>query len=376
MNLIRPADGFELVEKGYFPRSLGRGTMLFGLGAKPVVGIDIGSSAIKLVEAEKKRNGWVVRSFSSVTLPEDAIVDGEVVNHAAVVEAILNVVKESGTRSKLVCTSVAGSSVIIKHITIPKTAPKEIEDQVYWEAEQYIPFDMKEISLDFEVVQEDMGDGKMDILLVAAKKDFIEKRLAAVKEAGLTPHVLEIDVLALANVFWENYEMTPDNAVVLVDVGASLTKINIVSHSTTIFTRDVAVGGKNLTQEVQNKLGISFQEAEVLKIDACSTGQIPEEVMPLVTAISENIALEIRRSLDFYAASPIQLPVTAVFLCGGASRIPGLANMLTEILGLPIEYLNPFNKVACSGRQFSEEFLAAISSSAAVPLGLALRNEA
>ena len=350
--------------------------MLFGLGAKPVVGIDIGSSAIKLVEAKKKGNGWVVRSFSSVTLPEDTIVDGEVVNHAAVVEAILSVIKESGTSSKLVCTSVAGSSVIIKHITIPKTAPNELEDQVYWEAEQYIPFDMKEISLDFEVVQEDMGDGKMDILLVAAKKDFIEKRLATVKEAGLTPHVLEIDVLALANVFWENYDMTPDNAVVLVDVGASLTKINIVSSTTTIFTRDVAVGGKNLTQEIQNKLGISFQEAEVLKIDACSTGQIPEEVMPLVTAISENIALEIRRSLDFYAASPIQLPVTSVFLCGGASRIPGLSNMLTEILGLPIEYLNPFNKVACSGRQFTEDFLSAISSSAAVPLGLALRNEA
>jgi type IV pilus assembly protein PilM len=350
--------------------------MLFGIGAKPIIGLDIGSSAIKLVEAEKKRGGWVVRSYTSITLPEDSIVDGEIVNHAAVVEAIRSLVKESSVKSKLACTSVAGSSVIIKHISIPKTAPKELEDQVYWEAEQYIPFDIQEISLDFDVVQEDAGDGKMDILLVAAKKDFIEKRLAAVKEAGLDPQVLEVDVLALANVFWENYEMTPDNAVVLVDVGASLTKINIVSDKTTIFTRDVAVGGKNLTQEVQNKLGISFQEAEVLKIDACSTGQIPEEVLPLVTAISENIALEIRRSLDFYAASPMQLPVTAVFLCGGASRIPGLSNMLSEILGLPIEYLNPFNKVACSGRQFNEEFLAGISSSAAIPVGLALRNEA
>ena len=350
--------------------------MLFGLGTKPIIGLDIGSSAIKLVEAEKKRGGWVVRSFTSVTLPEDTIVDGEIVNHAAVVEAIRAVMKESGAGSKLVATSVAGSSVIIKHINIPHTQPKELEDQVYWEAEQYIPFDMKDISLDFEVVHEDAGDGKMDVLLVAAKKDFIEKRLAAVRECGLNPEVLDVDVLALANVFWENYEMTPDNAVVLVDIGASLTKINIVSTNTTIFTRDVAVGGKNLTQEIQNRLGISFQEAEVLKIDACSTGQIPEEVLPLVNAICENVSLEIRRSLDFYAASPVQLPVTAVFLCGGASRIPGLSNMLSEMLGLPIEYLNPFNKVACSGRQFNEEFLSAISSSAAVPLGLALRNEA
>lgn len=350
--------------------------MLFGLGASTIVGLDIGSSAIKLVEAEKKRSGWVVRSFASVNLPEDTIVDGEVVNHAAVVEAIKSVVKESGVRAKLICTSVAGSSVIIKHIAVPKASAKELEDQVYWEAEQYIPFDMKDISLDFEVVQEDNGEGKMDILLVAAKKDFIDKRLASVRDSGLEPHVLEVDVLALANVFWENYDMTPDNAVVLVDVGASLTKINIINQTTSIFTRDIAVGGKNLTQEIQNKLGVSFQEAEVLKIDACSTGQIPEEVLPLVNAISESVALEIRRSLDFYAASPTQVPVTGIFLCGGASRIPGLSNMLAEMLGLPIEYLNPFAKISCSGRQFNEEFLAAISSSAVVPVGLAMRNEA
>lgn len=348
---------------------------MFGFGSKPIVGLDIGSSSIKLVEVEKKRSGWVVRSFSSVTLPEDAIVDGEIVNQAAVVESIKALLKEAGPKSNLVCTSVAGASVFIKHISIPKTPLKELEDQVYWEAEQYIPFDMKEISLDYEVIQEDTGDGKMDILLVAAKKDFIDKRLGTIKESGLISEVLDVDVLALANVFWENYETTPDNAVVLVDIGASLTKINIVSQSTTIFTRDVAVGGRNLTQEIQNKLGITFPEAEVLKIDACSTGQIPEEILPLVTAISENVALELRRSLDFYAASPVQLPITGVFLCGGASRVPGLANMLAETLGVPVEYLNPFNKVACSGRQFSEEFIAAISSSAAVPLGLALRNE-
>lgn len=349
--------------------------MLFGLGAKPVVGLDIGSSAIKLVEAEKKRNGWIVKSFASVALPEDTIVDGEIVNHAAVVESILAAVKESGVSTKFVTAAVSGSSVIIKHIAIPKASPKDLDDQVYWEAEQYIPFDISEISLDYEVVQEDMGDGKMDILLVAAKKDFIEKRLSAVRDAGLEPHILDVDSLAMANAFWENYDMSPDNAVVLIDIGASLTKLNIVSHNTTIFTRDVAIGGKNLTQEIQNKLGISFQEAEVLKIDACTTGQIPEEVAPLVAAISENIALEIRRSLDFYAASPTQHPVTGIFLCGGACRMPGLSNMLGEMLGLPVDFLNPFTKVTCSGRIFTDEFIEAISSAAAVPVGLSFRRE-
>ena len=157
---------------------------MFGFGAKPIVGLDIGSSAIKLVEVDKTRSGWVVRSFSSVTLPEDTIVDGEIVNQAAVVESIKSLLKETSVRSKLVCTSVAGASVIIKHISIAKTNPKELEDQVYWEAEQYIPFDMNEISLDYEIVQEETGDGKMDVLLVAAKKDFIEKRLGLIAIAA------------------------------------------------------------------------------------------------------------------------------------------------------------------------------------------------
>lgn len=347
--------------------------MIFGFGKSSIVGLDLGSSSIKLVEADKKRSGWVIRSFTSVNLPEDSIVDGEIVNHSAVVEAIKNLIKESSVGAKGVCTSVSGSSVIIKHISIPKTTPKELDDQVFWEAEQYIPFDMKDINLDFEVLKLDNGEGKTEVLLVAAKKDFIEKRITTIKESGLNTEILDVDVFALANVFWENYELEDDSAVVLVDIGASLTKINIVDNKTTVFTRDVGIGGKNLTLDIQNKLGVSFQEAEVLKIDACTTGQIPEEILPLVNAICENIALEIRRSLDFYAASPVQVPVGFVYLCGGSCRIPGLVNLLSEMLGLPVEYLNPFSKIACNGKQFSDEYVAAISSIAVVPLGLALR---
>jgi type IV pilus assembly protein PilM len=346
--------------------------MLFGLGAQPVAGLDIGSSSVKFVEAERRRSGWVVKRYANVPLPEDTIVDGEVVNHAALVEAIKTAVKESGSRAKQITASIAGSSVIIKHIAIPITKPAEVEDQVYWEAEQYIPFSISEISLDYEVVRENNGEGKMDILLVAAKKDFIEKRLAAVRETGLEPAVLEVDAFALANVYWENYDMAPESSVVLVDVGASLTKINIIDAKTTLFTRDVGVGGRNLTQEIQNKMGISFQEAEVLKVDSSISGQIPDELAPVFNTITEGVAMEVRRSLDFYAASPHQLPVTGVFLSGGSSRIPGLVNVLSEMLGLPVDFLNPFNKVEFSAGGVDE---AAITSVATIPVGLALREE-
>ena len=349
--------------------------MLFGLGAKPVAGLDIGSSSIKLVEAESRRGGWVVKRYANVPLPEDTIVDGEVVNHVALVESIRTALQESGVRTNLVATSVSGSSVIIKHIAIPLTKPAEVEDQVYWEAEQYIPFSISEISLDYEVVSENNGDGKMDILLVAAKKDFIEKRLAAVREAGLDPVVLDVDVFALANVYWENYDMPPESSVVLVDVGASLTKINIIDSSTTLFTRDVGVGGRNLTQEIQNKLGISFQEAEVLKVDSSVSGQIPDELADIFNNITESIAMEIRRSLDFYAASPNQLPVNGIFLSGGACRVPALVNVLQEMLGLPVDYLNPFNKVDCDLSGLDEAAVSAMGSLMVVPVGLALRGE-
>ena len=348
--------------------------MLFGIGAKSIIGLDIGSSSIKIVELQKKRSGFVMTSFGSVALPEDSIVDGDVINHAAVVEAIKAVVKEASTKTKFVATSVSGASVIIKHIAIPKTLPKDIEDQVYFEAEQYIPFDMTEISLDYQVVQEDMGDGKMDILLVAAKKDFIEKRLSAVRESGLEPEVLDVDSLALANIYWENYEHPEETAALLIDVGASLTKINIVSANSTLFTRDVAIGGKNLTSEIQNKMNISFQEAEGLKLDASASGQAPEEMAPIVSAIVENIVLEVRRSLDFFMAASTPYQVSAVYLSGGSCHIPGLSTALEEMIGLPIVFLNPFNQIQASGRGFNEEFLAAISSSVAICMGLALRT--
>lgn len=350
--------------------------MLFGLGNAPsIVGLDIGSSSIKLVEVTKKRSGYVMTNFSSVPLPEDTIIDGDIVNHTAVVEAIQAVVKEAATKSKQTCTSVSGSSVIIKHVTIPKAKPKELEDQVYWEAEQYIPFDMAEIKLDFEVIQEDVGDDKMEILLVATKKDFMEKRLAAIREAGLEPAIVDIDSLALANVYWENYELDSGSAALLIDIGANLTKINIVNSTTTLFTRDIALGGKTLTLEIQNKMNVSFQEAESLKIDAANSGQIPEGMQPLVGNICENLALEVRRSLDFYAAASLPYNVTGAYLCGGSSRLPNLIQALEEMLGLPVQMLNPFNKISYSGRDFNDEFIAAVGPSSVVPLGLALRTE-
>lgn len=348
---------------------------MFGFRPKQnVLGMDIGSSAIKVVELEKRRNGFHLLSFGAIGLPEDSIVDGEVLNHISVVDSIKSLTKEIGVSGSPICTSVSGSSLIVKHITVPKVPMKELDDQVYWEAEQYIPFDMSEINMDYEIVNSETDDGKIELLLVAAKKDFIEKRLAAVRDAGFEPQILDVDAFALANIYWENYEVPENTSTLLVDLGASLTKLNIVTANTTLFTRDIAIGGKDLTQEVQNKLGVSFQEAEVLKIDAAASDRIPEEVLSSINSISENIALELRRSLDFFIASNSQFPIAGVYISGGTCRMPGLLSVLEEMLGLPVQYLNPFEKIGYNSKVYSDEFIEAIASSAAIPMGLAMRN--
>jgi type IV pilus assembly protein PilM len=349
--------------------------MFFGAGKKAsIFGLDIGSSAVKIAELEKRRGGYHMTCFGAAGLQEDTIVDGEVLNHVAVVDSIKNLTDELNVSSKNIATGVSGASLIVKHIFLPKVTPKELDDQVFWEAEQYIPFDMAEISLDYEVVNESGEDDKTEILLVAAKKDFIEKRLTAIRDAGFEPDVLDIDAFALANIFWENYEVLDNTSVLLVDIGASLVKINIVTDKTTLFTRDIGIGGKDLTQEIQNKLNVSFQEAEALKIDAAASDRIPEDVMAAIGVISENMALELRRSLDFFIASNNKYPIAKAYVCGGSSKIPGLLQVIEEMIGVPVEFLNPFLKITYNPKIYNEEFIAAISASAAIPLGLALRN--
>ena len=348
---------------------------MFGFGdKKSLFGLDLGSSSIKVAELAQKRSGYILKSFGAVGLPADTIVDGEVLNHTAVVDSIKHLTSELSISATDVCTSIAGLSLILKHITIPMVPAREMEDQVYWEAEQYVPFDLSEISMDYEVLIPETVEGKTEVLLVAVRNDFVEKRLAAIRDAGYNPSVVDVDVLALANVYWANYDCAPNTSTLLVDIGASLVKINIVTNNTTLFTRDVTVGGKDLTEDIQDKLGVSFQEAETLKIDAAASDQIPEEVVAAINGITENIVLELRRSLDFFIASNSEFPIAKAYISGGSCRIPGLLNVMEEMIGLSVEFLNPFERIEYNKKVYNDDFIAAIASSAVVPLGLAMRN--
>jgi type IV pilus assembly protein PilM len=354
-----------------FSLSLPQLSGFFSGGERTAVGLSIGCSSIKLVELKKTGEGWKLLHFGMVQLPEDAVVNREIVNAIAVVESLKTLVEQIHLQTKSVCTSISGTSVIIKRMQLEVPNMRELQEQVFWEAEQYIPFDVSEVVMDFHLLSR-AKDNKTDVLLVAVKRSILDVYMACIQDAGLRAKIVDVDFFSLQNLYESNY---PDNAaaaVAVVDVGASATKIVVVQDGIPVFTKDSTLGGKALTQEIQKHLNLSYQDAEALKIGGQGSG-MPQEVSELMHVTAENIATEMKRVLDFYNASSSGASISSILLTGGGSKIPALSKMVEDATGVPTQLLNPFNSIIYDPDVFSQEYLASIAAVAAVPIGLALR---
>lgn len=336
------------------------------------IGVNIGTSSIKIAELKKKGKNFSLVHFGIAQLPEEAVVNREITNHMAVVDALKNLVTELKIKGRSVVTSLSGAGVIIKRILIEQTPAKELADAILWEAEQYVPFDMNDVVFDYQVLNKNGPEGKMEIMLVVSKKSLVESYQAVIKDAGLDSSCVYVDAFALQNSFEANYPQ--EQAAALVDIGASSLKLSINAGGQPIFTRESAVGGKALTSEIQKHLNLSYQEAEILKIDGNAQGSFPQEVVDLMNVMTENFASEIKRSIDFFVASNSSINVAYILLSGGSSKLPNLPKMVEDVCGLPVQLMNPFNKISYDSKVFSEDYISAISSIAAVPVGLALRG--
>jgi type IV pilus assembly protein PilM len=341
-------------------------------GAATHIGVSIGTSCVKIAELKKSGKTYSLVHFGVAQLPDEAISGREIVNHMAVVDAIKGLVGQLKMKGKVVVTSLSGASVIVKKLLLEQTAQKELDDAVLWEAEQYVPFDINEVAYDFQVLNKNGPEGKMEIMLVACKRATIESYKAVLKDAGLNANIVDIDMFALQNAFELNYP--PENPAALVDIGAATTKLAICANGQPVFTRESAVGGRSLTVEIQKHLNLSYSEAELLKIDGNAQGQVPQEVADLMHVMAENAAAEIKRSMDFYSASNSGSPVTYVLLAGGSARLPNLTKLVEDAVGLPVQLLNPFNNITYDSKIFTQDYINAISSMAAVPVGLAIRG--
>ena len=345
--------------------------------AKTIVGLDIGSSAVKAVELKPAGKGYKVTAFGAEPVPPDAIVDGAIIDAGSVADAIKRVFDgNKAFKSKDVCASLSGNAVIVKKITLPVMTENELAESIYWEAEQYIPFDIQDVNLDYQILDPGTGPnsrGSMDVLLVAAKKEKIGDYTNVISQAGRTPVIVDVDAFALQNAFEVNYGLDAGRIVVLLNAGASAININILQGDQSVFTRDISMGGNAYTEAVQKELDLPFDSAEQLKKGIPVDGATFEEAQPVLHAVTENVLLEIQKTFDFFKASASTDSIDRIMLSGGASRVDGFHQMVQERFNAPVEDFDPFRTVTWDSKKLGGE-PADMAPSAAVAVGLALRK--
>lgn len=352
--------------------------MRFPGGNQGVVGLDIGSSAIKLVQVSPKRDGYDLQNLSSVPVPAEAIVDGALMNFSALGEAVNSLVKNKAVKARKAVCSISGNSVIAKVVTMPAMGKAEMDEQIQWEAEQHIPFSIQDVNLDYQILSR--REGEMSVLLVAAKKDILADYEKIVAEAGLELSVMDVDALALFNCFYASHYLA-DKAefdhglVAIVNVGASMTNILMVREGVPTFLRDVPTGGNIVTTEIQKGLQLGFEEAEAVK-----TGQTPLDgsqqarLDQVFSAALSGIVGEIQRTADFYLGTAGEETISRYLVTGGTTRAPGMLDLMREKLGVDVEPLNPFRRVQADGARFSREMMEGFAAVSSIGLGLALRQ--
>jgi len=350
---------------------------VFGFGkSKAVVGLDIGSSAVKAVELKAAGKAFRVTAFAAEPIPPDSIVDGAIIDGGAVADAIRRLFDQKGFRSKEVAASLSGNAVIVKKISLPVMTGAELAESIYWEAEQYIPFDIQDVNLDYQVLDPGTGpDGKgtMEVLLVAAKKEKIADYTGVITQAGRTPVVVDVDAFALQNAYEVNYGLEPDQVVVLLNAGASAINVNILRGDQSVFTRDISMGGNAYTEAVQKELDLPYEVAEELKKGTPVDGATFEDARPVLRAVTESVLLEIQKTFDFYKASAATDQINRIVVSGGASRVADFRELLQERFGTPVEEFDPFRMVSWNEKSLGAP-ATGVAASAAVAVGLALRR--
>jgi len=349
---------------------------MFWSRSKGVIGLDIGSSSIKLVELKARKNGeYVLQRAGIEPLSQEAIVDGSIMDSSLVVDAITKLTSETGARGQNYATSVSGHSVIIKKIQIPPMSQEELAESIQWEAEQYIPFDINDVRLDYLVLSDgEFGADTMEVLLVAVKRDKVNDYVSVITQSGKTAAIVDLDAFAVQNAYELNYEIQSSKVVALVNMGATVTTINILARGQTVFWRDLSIGGNDFTEALQREYSLSFEQAESVKHGEQVEGCSPAEARPVLDAVSADVAAEIQKTFDFFAATAAEDNVSQLVLSGGCALTPNLQQVLEEQFGVPTEFIDPLRRVEFSESNFDGQWLRSIAPTLSVAVGLAMRK--
>ena len=341
-----------------------------------LVGLDLGSSSVKLVQLKElgRGSGYRLINMGLAPLSPEAIVDGAVMDSGLVVDVIQNIFRENKVKGSDVALSLSGHSVIIKRVSLPTMNEEELAESIQWEAEQYIPFDIQDVNIDYQILQSAGSDGNMDVLLVAVKKSKINDYTSVLHQAGKSPMVVDVDVFALQNAYEINYAPEPDQTIALVNIGASVTNIAILKGANSVFWRDISIGGNQFTDAIQKELNLSFEQADALKRGEEAAGENAGKLEQILRQVSQDLGGEVQKTLDFYKATSAGEMAGKIILSGGSARVPGIQEMLAERFGVPVEMFNPFQAIEVSDKQFPAERLQDLAPAMAVAVGLALRK--
>ncbi len=341
---------------------------------KKVLGLDIGSSQTKIVELSAGKNKKLLNFGISKVLP-DAIVEGEIIDREAVLDSIRTLIETKGFSTKDVVLGIAGRDVIIKRITMDRMSEADTREQIKWEAEQYVPFDINEVTLDFDVVNPNFGENQQEVILVAAKNELINNLASLLKDLNLTPIIIDTTAFSIQHVYEHNYEVVPDEIICLMHIGAGMTVINVIKGGSSLSARDVYYGVNAYISKLQKEVGFNYEDAANAAKGTVPVGVSQDSIQGVFESFVSDLGTHIERSLQFLSTVTGEEKVSRMYLSGGGSSIPNLLDYLKRRFGIPIEILNPFKNINYDPNIFVPMGADVTGPILAQAVGLALRGE-
>jgi type IV pilus assembly protein PilM len=348
---------------------------MFGAKRNRLVGLDIGSKTIKAAEVTDSKRGHTLFKFGMSDIAPGLIEDGAIKDPEAVADTLKNLFKSYGIKNNNVALSIGGYSVIVKKISVPTATEDQLQDTIHFEAEQYIPFDINDVNLDFQILGENENNpNQMNVLLVAAKKEMVNDYVSLVELAGLEPKIIDVDAFSLQNIFELNYDPNPDENVALIDIGASKTSLNILKGDNSVFMRDVSLGCGQINQKIASLIDCSIEEAEAIKFGEGSDNISPEDLSDIISSVVADWCTEIRRALDFFYSTYPDDQIKKIVLSGGGGNIQELRQLLAVETSAEVNTINPFQRFYLDSEKFDTDYLERIAPQASICMGLATRK--
>ena len=347
--------------------------MIFGKKTH-LIGLDIGSRTIKIAEVVDKKNSQIFKSFHTTNIEPGLIEEGTVKDPETVSQSIRELYKKAKLKEKNVAISIGGYSVIVKKINVQNMTEDELQETIHFEAEQYIPFDISDVNLDFQILGEsEHNPSQMSVLLVAAKKEMINEYINLVQMTGLNLCIIDVDAFALQNIFEFSYDSVDEN-IALIDIGASKTSLNILKDNSSVFMRDVSLGCGQINEKIASLVECSLAEAEEIKHGGQSDIISPEDLSNIISSAVTDWCTEIKRALDFFYSTFPQDQITKIILSGGGANIKEFRQLLAVETSTDVEIINPFQKFSIDSARFDSSYLEQIAPQAAICMGLAIRK--